>query len=581
MAGTVSPNIFEKCLPARSLDLIRCGDPTLCDISPTTSAELESIYKDGSGRWRIMGALLEADFAGKACEIRQNGFYDFLRANTRDLGTQKLGISELKKGLWEVQPFVKMESKGPINNIYWTVTNGVLANGTVNGVTYNYRAEVQSQGFLPADINWFPDKTRVYIRHKTAGGSVTLSRWRVVFSEIVGSNVRIYGAEENTASGFSAAKKAPPVGAEIGLLFRGTPNVSDYERYCPEIPAVNTTRHTPFWVETVRYSMCDSELWRKFIKYIKEGNPYYEQFLHVDDVERNKQILEDFQRRHANAFLFNAPLPNQTLALWDDLETINIYSDEDFGNYVNHPLEGRCIGRRANAVGIYDQLNDCGRVKDLQGQVLNIPELQKALYELIRVRQDNGLLLKNEGEGPIITAITDTFMAKKIAEGFYAYFASIGAGVLNYNIEIHTKKHAGAFGFFYQRFSLDYPQMEFRIATHPFWDDYINAMRTAAGASNEGIARSLWMVDWSTNYQGLIASNTVTNNSGNIGDLAAVNEQFLCVMKVPKESRQMRSLTYTNVSECPKASLILENFSAETPEHLGESGELDYAGQYA
>jgi hypothetical protein len=578
----ISANIFEKCLPALSTDLQRCGDPTLCDISPTTQDELASIYQDAQGRWRIVGALLETDFIGKACQVKVNGFYDFIRANTRELGVQKLQLSELKKGLWEVSPFVQMESKGPINNEYWTVANGDTTGGTFNGVAYNYSCEVVSQGGIEADVNWFPERLRVFIRGLTAGGSGTLSRWQVAGSEVIGKfTTRLYLNQQNNASSIPAAKKTPPIGAQNGVLMRGTPNVSDYESYCAEIPGLNTTRMTPFWIETTRYSMCDSDLWRQYIKLIRDNNPLYKKFQHVEDVDRNKQIVEDFQRRHANAFLYNAPLPNQTINLWNNLQQINVFSDDLYGNYVNHPLEGRCVGRRANSVGIWEQLNDCGRVKDLQGQVLNIPELQKLLYELIRVRQSNGIPLEDKGEGPVITAITDTFFAKQIAQAFYAYFALVGAGFVQYNIELSTKKNAGAFGFFYQRFSLDYPQCELRIATHPFFDDMVTAMK-GANANLEPAGRFLWFVDWSTNYQGLVTSNTVTNTTGTAQELAAVNEQFLCVMKVPKESRQLRSMTYANVSECPAASIILENIASTVPEHRGASAgdtePYDYYG---
>lgn len=574
----IASNIFSKCLPARSTDLIRCGDPTLCDISPTTEDELASIYQDATGRWRLIGALLETDFMGKACEIKENGIYDLIRANSRDLGARKLTISEIKKGLYEVQPFVLMESKGPLNNEYWTATNGNSAGGTFNGVAYDYRVDVTSQTAIPNDVNWFPERIRVYIMTRTAGGSKSTSYWKVVGSEISGASIRLYLAAQNSASPFSAAAKTPPLGAQFGVLVRSTPNVNRYEKYCAEIPAVSTKRKTAFWIEEVRYTMCDSDLWRKFIQAIKTNNPYYAEFLHVDDVERNRQIVEDFQKRHAWAFFYNPPLANQTMTDWDQLESITVNSDDLFGNYTNNPLEGRCIGRRAQAVGIYHQLKECARVNDAQGDTLNLTELFAELYNIMRVREDNGLLMKPGECGPVMSVYTDSLYAKQIAQGMYAYFKAVSQSMLVMNMDISACNKSAPFGFRYQRFALDYPMIELRVVTHAFFDDLYNAKRRAAASL---ATHDLWIFDWSTNWQGNINAATVTNKTGSIQDIAAVNEEFLCVMDIPKESRQLRSITYANVSECPRASLLIENLNGNQPEHRGVANVQDYYGSYA
>src|SRR6188768_4323656 len=138
MAGVISDNIFGKCSVAASTDLDRCGAVTLCNISPTTDDELASIYKDGSSRWRIIGALLEADFTGKACQADQFGMFDWIMANKRELGTKKIGLNSVNAGLAEVMPFIKMLRKHPINNEYWTVTSGDGAGGTIDGQAYDW-----------------------------------------------------------------------------------------------------------------------------------------------------------------------------------------------------------------------------------------------------------------------------------------------------------------------------------------------------------------------------------------------------------------------------------------------------------
>lgn len=578
MAGVISDNIFGKCSVAASTDLDRCGAVTLCNISPTTDDELASIYKDGSSRWRIIGALLEADFTGKACQAKQYGMSDWIMSNKRELGTKKIRMDSINSGLAEVMPFIKMLRKHPINNEYWSVSSGDGAGGTVDGVAYDYTAVVESQTGIPADVRWFPTRLRVFINGKSAGGTATRTAWQVVTATEIGSNqIRLYLTGQNSASSLDASKLSDPT---VGYLTRGTPNVNDYENYCAQIPGLNTNQLTPYWWESIRWTLCEDELYQKYVKAIRDNNPYFKQFGDVESVELNRQISEDFQRRHAWSFFFNKPLPNQTLTNYDQLEQITVQTDDSEGNYLYLPFEGRCIGRRANAVGIYEQHAECGMVRDLQGQVLNLPELFRGLYKIMRVREANGIASGMSNGRPVIEIFTDSFYAVQLAQGILRYFKDKSEGLLRLNQDISSAINAGPMGFFYQKFVLDYPNVELRVVTHKFFDDLVDAAKKA-GADLESTGRVLWVFDWSTNYQAILGSNSVTNRSGNIGRLAEVSQNFMCTMKVPQRSQKMYSLAYSNIAECPQSSLLLENFSSDVPEHAAVVGdESDYYGSY-
>lgn len=568
----ISADIFARCSPAFSTDIDRCGAATLCNISTTTSDELASIYADGSDRWRIMGALLEADFIGKACQIKLNGMFDWIMATKREFGAKRLSMNKINGGLWEVMPFIKMARKGPINNEFWTVSDGAASSGTgPNGGVYTHTFDVVSQSGIPNDVRWFPNRLRVFISGVTGAGTATRTAWRVVDQEVTGGKIRLYVVSENAATFLPADKVTVPTD---GLLTRGTPNVNDYEQYCTQIPGLNTNQLNPFWLESVRYTFCEDELMRRYLQAIRDNNPYYKQFADVESVELNRQITEDWQRRHAWQFFFGKALPNQTLATYDDLDQITVFSDDALGNYVNMPFEGRCIGRRANAIGIYELFAECGRVKDLQGQVLNIPELLDALYKLKRMRESNGV------QGNVIEIFTDSFYAVQLAQGLFRYFEVKSEGLLRLNYELSNKREQSPLGWVWRTFQLDWPNVELRIVTHPFFDDYVDA-HTNVGTTLTPAGRFVWMIDWSSTYQAVIGSNTVTNNSGDVSTLAAVNSAFECVMRVPKRSRKMISLTYTNVVECPATSLLLENLSSGVPEHQLKSGDYtDYYGNY-
>jgi hypothetical protein len=570
--SSISGNIFAKCSPAMSTGIERCGAISLCDISPTTDDELAAIYADSAGRYRIMGALLEADFTGKACQIKQNGMYDWIMATHRDFGAKRLTASRINYGLYEVMPFIKMARKGPINNEFWTVAGGTAASGSGpnTGTAYTHRFDATSQTSVPGNVNWFPVSMRVYISGKSAGGSATRTAWRVVDSAMNGTAVRLYCVSENAASFLPAAKLEVPA---TGVLVRGTPNINDYEKYCPQIPSLNTNQLSPFWIESVRYAFCDDKLVNRYLKAIRDNNPLYRQFQDVESVEVNRQITEDFQRRHAWAFWFNKALANQTLTDWDNLEQITVFGDDAVGNYLDLPFEGRCIGRRANAIGIYELMAECGRVFDLQNQILNLPELFRALYTLKRMRESNGY------QSNVFELITDSYYAVQLAQGLFRYFALKSEGLLRLNYDLSSKKEQNALGWVWTRFQLDWPNVELRIVTHPFFDDYVDAHSNVSAATTSS-GRFLFILEWSGIYQAIIESNTVTNTSGNVQQLAAVNQNFECVMKVPERSRKLVSLTYTNVVECPAASMILENIDPGIPEHVQAVGSYDYYGDY-
>lgn len=571
MTTTLSAQIYGKCSAALSLDTARCDAVTGLDVAATTPSDLTTIYKD-SDAWNIIGALLEADFTGKACQSKTNGIYDWLMATKRLAGVKKLSANKINNGLWELMPFVKMLRKGPINNEYWSASSGEAHVGaTPNGQNdANYKLTVVSQGGMPADTRWFPRGLRVFVNGVTGGGTVTHTAFKVSDAEVSGANIILYLVSQNANVIGPAIKHTLPT---TGLLVRGTPNVSDYESYCAQIPGLNTNQLSPFWIETTRYSLCEDDLYLKYIAAIRANNPLFRQFGDVDSVEFNRQVVEDFQRRHANAFFWNKPLANQTLADYGSLEQI-VVEDGD-ANSNTYWGGAKVIGRRANATGIYWQHMECDQVKDLQGQPLNLPELHTALYNLLRVRKANGL------NANVVEMFTDNYYAMQLQQAYLRYFKEKGEGMLQLNAQLSSKEEQGPFGFKYRSFKLDYPSCELRIVTHDFFDDNVAAHKAAA-ASLETPGRVLWILDPSVNYQAMIEANSVSLQSGDVSRLAEVDSSYLCVMKLPKKRQKLFSQTYTNVCECPQSSLLLENMSVEIPEHEQAVGnETDLYGNYA
>lgn len=541
----ISTNIFEKCTPAIGTDLNRCGSVTMCNLRVPTKAELPSIFADGSGNFRLMSALFYQDFEAKACQAVQNGLYDLITANKVNMSL-RMPSEFLGKGIYMIRPFMMIGRKNLINNYYWAVSGG-----TTNG--NNWQVDVESQSGIPADTRWFMTDQRVFIEGRTSGGTTTQTAWRVVSATIVSGKVRVILASENSNSWLAPSQLQNPV---TGVLQRGTPNKSNYESWCEQPPGLNTNSLTPSWIETTRNALCNDELYEKYHQALRDDNPYWEKFGDIESVELNKQISEDWQRNFVNQWWFGKKLTGQNLDSWQtQLEQITVASSSSL--YL--PNEGRCVGYRANAEGVFEQLVQCGRYFDLQGRVLNLQEFFEALYQIIRVR---------EGQGRTVTRIdvlTDSWYKKQFQQAMVRYFNTTSEGLIRFTKEL---KGHNDLGFNFDVYELDYPSVELAVISHKFFDDRV-AARRAAGL---GEYRDLWVVDFADIITGILASDRVVNSTGSLQEIAKVDSTYRCVMAVPKLTTTLTSTTWTVFVQCPGSHMLLANLNPAVPEHRGKSG---------
>src|SRR5688572_26619773 len=183
----ISENIFQKCSPAISSDIDRCGAVSLCSIQQATQADLDAIYGDGDGEdgWTINDVMLRVDYEAKACQIKQNSLYDVIHAMTSPM-PKRLEVDPLTRETWRVRPFVNVFRNGIINNKFWAVTNGSDAGAG------DWRVDVANfGGNIPNDVRWFPVGTVVYIEGRTASGITTNTAWEVLSVAIVGDIIRL------------------------------------------------------------------------------------------------------------------------------------------------------------------------------------------------------------------------------------------------------------------------------------------------------------------------------------------------------------------------------------------------------
>lgn len=569
-AATVSANIFQKCLPAYGTDIKQCGTVTVCDVQTVNEEQLAGVFM-ADGNYRVLDALLMQDFEIKSCQIQQNGLYDFIMANKVDM-SHKITKVNIGTGRYMIMPFIEALQKSRINNEFWRITAG---NITGIGAGEDWHVNVISDTLMPADIRWFLTRARVYIDGVSAGGAATRTAWRVVraVANGTGPSVDLYLASENAGSYLGTTKAPVAAGSwpTTGLLVRGTPNVNDYEAWCEEGPGLNLNKLVPFWIETVRNSMCTSSLYEQYRDMIIDSNPYYKKFADVPEVEKNAQLGADWQRLIVNTFWSNKRISaSQNLTNWRSLEQVNTSNS----SVLSIPGEGVCVGYRANAVGVYEQLAECGMVKDLLGQVLNLQELFKALYSISRLRESHG------GVSDTIDAFTDSEFAAKIQQAMVRYFKLKSEDTMHMIVDITKAPTNSKFGFRFNSYVLDWPPIVLNIVSHKYFDDRIAAAR-AISATHANASRFLWIIDWAGIYPGILASERVVNRSGDLSARAAVDATYMCVMKVPTQTQTLTSMTWTIVVECPQSSLILENIADSIPEHSGisDDGAIDYYGE--
>jgi hypothetical protein len=562
-ADSANP-LVAKCLPRLAISPERSTGLTVCDVGFTTINEFDTLYKKGSD-YRVDHAILEADFIGKACKAVQEPLEAFLMANQRQWSRDRLPMSRDRAGRLRYAPFVRMSRTGPINNNWWQFA---YVSGPTTG---NYVYDMTTSTGIPLSTNWFQPRMRIHLRtiNKEDGTSV-FTQFQVVSAVISGSAVRVTCTPAQAGSTAPAGSIAIPGVGDIlgyGTVLRGTANINEYDDYCPEDPGINTNQEAYFWTEWNRIAVFDSEVTQEYMELLMDGNPYWQKFIYVPEVEYNRQVMSQWSSRNMNQFLFGkATNANQTAVDWENLPDITLDAKGS-----GMAWDGQCIGKRADAVGVLDQLFECDRVWDLQRQPLSLPSLFEKLYEIKRMRESQGISCD------MIELGMDSQFAIKFATAMVRYFNMRGEGLLRLNRDLPNGK-ASELGFFYTDFKLDYPQgLILRVVTSKCFDDQIDAHRRPYQDGDENdynladTAGMIWIIDWSTTYRSVLESSKVTNKSASAQELAAVNGGFMCVAKVPKYSIRITSQCVTNVMECPAANLLIIGFDrCVVPTHEGD-----------
>jgi hypothetical protein len=565
MAVTIADRFAAQCSVVYSNNYDTCGTITRSSMAYLTPAQLESLFTVG-GLFADLDAWFKTAIEMKACGTKTYGMYDWIMSGAdRTKGRTLLSVQKTSRGPSLMFPFILGRQDSVINTDFFAITTGGLvgayaASGNLTTddlTTGTHFIRVVSRYGVDLDSKWFVDRDRVHIFTRS-NGVAQEGQWKVGASAAAtdGSSVDLVITSENAGS--SGAFKPTPTS---GVLLPGVNNVNDFEKWCNNRPNYDGRKEVPFWFQTMRRTRCVDQQYMEYYKRLNEPgvNEAFRQFGDLSLAERNRQDEREYQKRWVNAFFYNKPISaNQTLALWGSLEAINSYS----GTLIDPGTGGKLIARRANFVGVKEQMLQCDRVRDLQNNPLNYYEWLDENYRIMRARKSQGRSVTD------IDWYTDSVTRANMQSAYVAYIkAEYGSVNVQFPMQLGQTNDLG---FVWDSFTVKHPAgLRINILSHEFFDDWRDANKTE---SQESIGINLWCLDLGksgpnggTIYWSQIASNRKVHAVGDLEKLAPLDANWACVMENLSQEITLTSETGTAIVECPNNSILLTNIADAVP----------------
>lgn len=584
MAVKITDRFAAQCSIVVGNSYDTCGTLTRSDVAHLTPAQLESLFAP-DGLFADMDAWFRTQIEMKACGTKTNGMYEWIMSGAERGMGKLMNTEKVQKGPGLLYPFIKGRQMSVINTDFWAIVGGA-ANSAYTGDLPAAAVGTATSGPLTAaekalgaagdrvvrvvnrygvelDEKWFNDKQRVHIFTRSAGVTED-GQWRVLAASV--STDRTYidllvvSENAGSAAPFSIAPTA-------GVLLPGINNVNDYERWCNNTPTIDGRKIVPFWYQTRRRTRCVDSEYRAIFARLMESNEAFKAFGDLDLAERNRQDEAKDQREFVHAFFFNKAIgANQTLALWQNLDNITTVS----GGSIDPGTGGKVMAKRANFIGVIEQLRTCDRVRDLANQPLNFYEFLDENYNLMRARESQGRTVTD------IDWFTDSITSANLMTGYLQYLKQESLEQLRLVANLTGDRDKYNYGFFWTSFLVKRPAgIRINIITHHFFDDLLSAY-DAEGIASAG--RNLWALDMGksgpkggTIYYAMLESNRKVHTVGDIERLANLDSTFQCVLKNPESEVTLASETGTVIVECPENSLVIRGIADGVPNTAGKS----------
>lgn len=572
----ISDRFAAQCSVVTHNSYDTCGTLTRSDVAHLTPTQLQSLFTTG-GLFADMDAWFRTQVEMKACGIKTNGMYEWIMSGAERGMGKLLNVQNVQKGPGLLYPFILGKQNSVINTDYWAITTGWANSGYTAESTGPLTSDDKALGAagdrivrvvnrygVDLDTGWFLSRDRVHIFTRSGGGAAQDGQWKVLAAAVAddASYIDVLVTSENAGS--SAAFASAPTS---GVLLPGVNNVNDFESWCSNRPTLDGRKRVPFWVQTRRRTRCVDSEYRKIYARLMEANDAFREFGDLDLAERNRQDEEMDQKRFVNAFFFNKPISaDQTLANWESLESITTVTS----SYLDTRTGGKVVAKRANMVGVKEQLIGCDRYRDLGNQPLNWYEFLDENYQIMRSRKSQGRPVTD------IDWYTDSTYAAQLMTAYLTYLKNESLDQLRLNANLQGTSDKYGHGFFWTSFIVKRPAgVRINIITHEFFDDLVSAFDTESIASR---GRMLLCLDMGkpgpkggTIYYAPIATNRKQHSIAKLSELARLDRTYQCTMENVENDVTLTSETGTVIVECPSNSLWIENLSDAVPILTGRS----------
>jgi hypothetical protein len=572
MSIKISERFAKTCQVVYHNNYDTCGTITRSSIEYLTPSQLESLFTTG-GLFADLDAWFKTSIEMKACGTRVNGMYDWIMSGAdRSRMKNLINTQKVQKNPSYLFPFILGIQDSVINTQYWYIDTGYANSAYTADVTGPLDAgdkalgaatdrvlRLKSRYGVEMDEKWFLDRDRLFIIGRNGLGITQIGQWKVLASATAADKTYVDVLVKGENAGSTQAYDAAPTS---GVVVVGVNNVNDYEKWCSNRQNFDGKKEVPFWWQTMRRTRCVDQLYKEYYARLMSSgvNEAFKRFGDISIAERNKQDEENYQRNFVNAFFFQKPIDaNQTVANWKNLDDISTPT----GYSIDPGTGGKVVAKRANFIGVWEQLRQCDRIRDLQNNKLNFYEFLDENYRLKRARQSYGQVVKS------IDWVTDESYAALLITAYTEYLKKeYGSTNVQFGIDI-TKTFSNDFGFTWRSMAVKFPAgLEINILTHEFFNDLRDAAKTE-GKESAGI--NLWAIDWSTTYWAQLGSNRKVHTTGDIEQLARLDKDFACVMEGLTQEVTLVSESGTVVCQCPNNSTLIVGARDDVPDTNGKS----------
>lgn len=576
-AGSTQTRFVEKpCTVVVSNNFDTHGTVTRASVEHMTPQDVWDLFKPG-GLFADMEAWFWTAFEMKACGTKINCMYDWLRSSEEDVGNLLSADSKLQSGPSLLFPFIMGRQDSVINNDFWYVSTGfTLAAYTPDGVTGPLTTADKATGSasnnppdriirvgtrygVDLDAKYFTPRARIYHFNRMANGASYQGQWKVLASaaEAVANPTYVDLVIRSESTGSTNPYDMTPTS---GIVLIGPNNVADWESYCQNRVTVDPRRHVPFWYQTMRRARRVDSEYKVVYQRLMQGNAYFREFGDLPLSVRNAQDEMLWQKEYVNAFFFGQPISsNQTLANWKSLEAIESVT----GGSLDAGQGGKLMARRANMIGVKEQLIRCGQYRDLQNTALNFYEWLNMNYTLMRARKS----WKSQVQS--IDWFTNQPYSARLQSAFFDYYQNEYAD----SVRVVVDEGVTEMGFAWTSWTVKFPAgIKINLVTHEFFDDFRDAFNRESMVSAGNLLLALELGKGGSIYPGRVASNRVQRTLGQLNQLATLDATYACTMALPSEDISLTSETATCIVSCPANNLWVDGAKDADPVTTGVSG---------